>query len=447
MQSTKLMKLSYFDPKSEIRLECYADTVVIEPEGKFQYIAAIRLGGYPEPVKGISEAIFGGGTVTCEIHGEEKTLSARVKQYYKELSHDGIYAESVLQIKDEEHRAADNSREDGDAETSGNTNNEPSAAAPRKCYIFCAQGDDEQLFEEIDEKISVPLIPEFREYVLSEFRRRGILKQLNMVTTHEKFDVWVLNMEAEEKNVIVAINDGLRSGAISIPGASETKFPIVRGVTEYLNKFGVQIAKRIKEQFNPLFDPSTEKPSPEVMAVNAFVNENTSYNLYNAQLAVVEAHKRCLEIKKGTLCIGECGTGKSKIGTSALHAFQQRQQFRNGDSDTHKKCFNIILCPSHIAKKWIREIEETLPNTFATIVTSITELNEVYEAYQRDDHTCYVIITKEKARDGYMSRPAAVWNKRRKRFICPDCYGDFVRIAMEIWKWNFRIAEANIKYP
>jgi hypothetical protein len=32
-------------------------------------------------------------------------------------------------------------------------------------------------------------------------------------------------------------------------------------------------------------------------------------------------------------------------------------------------------------------------------------------------------MSKEKARDGYMKRPAAMWNQRRRAFICPDCCG------------------------
>ena len=55
------MKMDYFDPKAETRLEAYADTVVLEREGNVPYIAAIRFGGYPESVKGMSDAIYGGG--------------------------------------------------------------------------------------------------------------------------------------------------------------------------------------------------------------------------------------------------------------------------------------------------------------------------------------------------------------------------------------------------
>ncbi|MCL2189788.1 MAG: hypothetical protein FWB87_13600 [Defluviitaleaceae bacterium] len=69
MSTSKLMKVSYYDTKAEVRLECYADTVVYEKEGVRSVIAAIRLGGYPESVRGMAEAIFGGGSITIEIDG------------------------------------------------------------------------------------------------------------------------------------------------------------------------------------------------------------------------------------------------------------------------------------------------------------------------------------------------------------------------------------------
>jgi hypothetical protein len=372
------MKMSYYDPKAETCLETYSDTVVIENEGDVPYLAAVRLGGYPEPVRGMSEAIFGGGSVSVEIDGKHTTVYSRVKQYRKEFSHDGIYAESTLMIQDEEQRT------DHCEERSG---------SPRKCYLFCEQGNSDRLFEELDKKTSVPLIPEFRDYVLGELQSRGILKQLQVISFREKFDVWALELSKGEENVVAIVNDGLKAGAINIPGATDKEFPAVGSVVQYLNTFGVTIAERIKSQFNPLFDPATESLSPEILAVNDHIKANAGYSLYDAQLAVCEAHKRCLERKKATLCISECGSGKTKIGITALHAYQQRKGLQ-------AKHFNIVLCLSHMTKKWVREIEESLPDTFAVVVTSIGEINKAYEAYQRDTKTCYIIISKEKARDG-----------------------------------------------
>jgi len=67
------------------------------------------------------------------------------------------------------------------------------------------------------------------------------------------------------------------------------------------------------------------------------------YSLYPAQLAVAEAVKRRLDKSKVALIIAECGSGKTKIGASALVAHQK------------EKSFNVILSPSHVTKKWVRE--------------------------------------------------------------------------------------------
>ena len=406
----KLMKMSYYDAKAEVRLETYADTVVIEKEGNTPYLTAVRFGGYPESVKGMSEAIYGGGTVSIGIDGKDIDVFTRVKQYRKGFSHDGIYAEATLLVQDEEQRLDQN----GDGTGNGGSNN--TCDKPRKCYLFCEQGDSDRLFEELDKKTAVPLIPKFKKYVLGELQKRGILTKLKVISSIEKFDVWMLNLSKDEANVISAVNDGLKTGVIAIPGSSSARFPAVRSVTQYLNTFGVMIAERIKKQFNPLFDPASETLSPEILAVNEYIKENAGYSLYNAQLAVAEAHKRCLQQMKSTLCISECGSGKTKIGITALHAYQQRN-----NADTQVKHFNIVMCPSHMTKKWVREIEESLPDAFAVIVTSISEINLAYEAYQRDTKTCYAVMSKERARDGYMKRPSVTWSRRRNAFICPSC--------------------------
>ena len=85
------------------------------------------------------------------------------------------------------------------------------------------------------------------------------------------------------------------------------------------------------------------------------------------------------------------------------------------------KTFNVVLCPSHVTRKWVREVEETVPNTFAAVVHSIQEFDHLYRMYERGTKSCFAIISKEKARDGYMRYPAVTWNRRKKAFLCPDC--------------------------
>ena len=65
MNASKLIKVTYFDPKSDIRLLCYADTVVWDTKPAPTLIA-LRFGGYPERVQGLADAIYGGATIEIE---------------------------------------------------------------------------------------------------------------------------------------------------------------------------------------------------------------------------------------------------------------------------------------------------------------------------------------------------------------------------------------------
>ena len=398
----KLHKLSYWDDKAETHIEVYSDTVILESHENSVYLVGVRFGGYPERVKAMEASIYGGGTITLHMSENDFAIKCYTKRYTRNHSHEGVYAESTMLVRDEEESTG---QDDGE-----------NISRPRKVYLYCEADDDgSHLYEILDTKTAVPLIPEFKDYVLSELKKRGILRPCQLVSCAETFECWSLTLSSDEKNIVAVIEDGLREGAISIPGAEDTSFPNVRSVTQYLAEFGTQIGERIRRQFSELFNPADELLSPEILRINEFIVENCNYSLYDAQLAVCESMKRRLQNGKFSLCVGEPGSGKTKLGSTALSAYQQR----NGGK--HIKCFNVVMCPSHLTVKWMREIEESIPETWAAIVTNITELNRVYNAYLQDDKSCYVIMSKEKARDGYMNRPAVSWNERKRAFLCPNC--------------------------
>jgi len=411
--ASKLMPVSYYDPGASVRLSAYADTVVWEQAAAEKTLRAIRIGGYPEMVRALADAIYGGAGIDAEINGQTVHLLSQVKRYSRQFSHDGIYAEATLLALDDDVDAKARQTEEGDEQTD-------MEALPRKCCIFCPENDREKLFEELDRKTSVPLIPEFRDYVLDELERRSILRRLTVCSLREKMDAWVLTCQAGDVNIITVVEDGLRGGQISIPGqvANPNSFDGVESVTGYLNAFGVTVAQRIRNQFRPLFDPASEPLSTEVLALNDYIREKAGYSLYDAQLAVAESVKRQLQKSKCGFIIAECGSGKTKIGSVAMNAALLTSTSHGG-----AKTFNIILCPSHVAKKWTREIAETLPNTVAIVVHNITEMNRLYGLYEKGEKNVYAIISKETARDGYMKQPAVVWSRRKGAFLCPDCMG------------------------
>lgn len=84
MSTSKLMKVTYYDPKSQIRLLCYADTVVWDTKPT-PTLTALRFGGYPERVQGLADAIYGGATIEIEdgirpCHSAAKGVSPRISR-------------------------------------------------------------------------------------------------------------------------------------------------------------------------------------------------------------------------------------------------------------------------------------------------------------------------------------------------------------------------------
>lgn len=306
-----LAKVTYRD--SEIQLECYADMYAVIPgvKGYDGALAAIRFGGYPEHVRGLSEAIRGGGTVEIFDGTSTRTLKTLENQYDKQLTAGSVYAEAALFVRDEPGGMAD---DPSDTDALGMAKQTTLELPPRKAYLFCPVGDDSRLFEEIDKRTRVPLIPEFQEYLLDTLKQSGSLKRLSVVSPLEPFDAWELSFTKNENNIIRIVEDGLKQGHIQIPGAAAgggAAFRDIQTVSQYLQAFGKEIAERIKSQFEPLYDPDKEPLSEEIQYVNRYIEQKAGYQLYPAQLAVAEAAKRTLDKKEPVLVVAECGAGKS----------------------------------------------------------------------------------------------------------------------------------------
>lgn len=313
MSNSKLIELSYYDPSAQVRLSAYADTLVLDHDQNGSIIRAIRFGGYPEMVRAMADAIYGGATIEAAQNDTTRMLQSSLKSYQRQITHDGIYAVATLMTADTVQKDAPKEK-CGEDEDTNLVDMEQMELQPRRCYIFCPTGDQRRLFEELDRKTAAPLIPEFQDYVLNSLRQRGDLRQLEVISLKERIDAWVLDLKPQDQNVVEVLEQGLQSGAIQIPGTlpgSPDGFENVENVTGYLNTFGVTVADRIRNQFMPLFDPAKEPLSDEVLAINDCIMSRVGYSLYDAQLAVAEAVKRQLARKRVALIIAECGTSPS----------------------------------------------------------------------------------------------------------------------------------------
>ena len=222
MSTSKLMKVTYYDPKSQIRLLCYADTVVWDTKPT-PTLTALRFGGYPERVQGLADAIYGGATIEIEDGKDTYSLKTLTRQYRRELSHDGVYAEATLIAEDDGQSAKQNAGDKDEPDKDKNDEDDDQIQQdlpPRNTYIFCTPGERRELFDAVDQKTAVPMIPEYQDYVLTELQKRNILRPLQVKSLSRKLEAWLLRCEEKDKNIVAVMEDGLKSGAISIPGAT-----------------------------------------------------------------------------------------------------------------------------------------------------------------------------------------------------------------------------------
>ena len=99
---SRLMPISYYNPKQFIRLNAYADLIIYEKEPSKLLLRAIRFGGEPEMVRALADALYAGAELEAEIGPDKFYFASEPRKFQRQLSHDGIYAEAVLLALDDE---------------------------------------------------------------------------------------------------------------------------------------------------------------------------------------------------------------------------------------------------------------------------------------------------------------------------------------------------------
>ena len=229
----QIVPISYRDTTRDIALRCYADTLVYLKRNHQRILIAARIGGYPEQVRGMSDAVIGGISLESTVEDRNIVIGTLVKQYRRKLTHDGIYAEStIIAIDDDKCDAKDEGKEEDETQNK--------SAQKQKKYIFCKSDDRKSLFDEIDSKVSVPLIPEFTDYIIDELLSHNLLVKLEVLTTGNGFDAYMLMTRHDEQDVIDIVNHGLKTGRITIPNCTSPvdAFKDITTVSKYLNEYG-----------------------------------------------------------------------------------------------------------------------------------------------------------------------------------------------------------------
>ena len=186
-------------------------------------------------------------------------------------------------------------------------------------------------------------------------------------------------------------------------------------LAEFIDTYRDAIAQRVVESYPPRYRPSENGRSLPALLRSPL----------GAQADAIRAAALSLDVHRGTTVVGEMGTGKTFIAASAAHMAGFRRI--------------LVLCPPHLTRKWKREVEDTVPDARAVIVTSITDLEKLRLSH--GPGPLFVVMSRERAKLSYRWLPAVVerWATAGGKLVrdeetlepfrvpcCPDCFTPIV---------------------
>ena len=115
---------------------------------------------------------------------------------------------------------------------------------------------------------------------------------------------------------------------------------------DFLSDFGEILKERVRNELKPVFDPfnydDVDKERAERLA-------SLKRKLFPSQeKAVLSLLKGYDAGRNGLILCGEMGVGKTLMGLATAYLLGVKRV--------------LVMCPSHLVQKWIREAKETIPD-------------------------------------------------------------------------------------
>lgn len=185
----------------------------------------------------------------------------------------------------------------------------------------------------------------------------------------------------------------------------------------FLETYAVAVREAVLRSYPPIYDA-------EMRRTCGFDLRRLLRRPLGAQADAIRATALSIQRQRGTIVVGEMGSGKSFIAAAAAYLAGCRRVF--------------IMSPPHLVRKWRREIAQTVPGARVAIVRTIGDLERARHA---DGPMQFVICSREYAKLGYRWQPAAIsrvaWNPEGpierdetgtvvRALGCPACFAPIV---------------------
>jgi len=181
-------------------------------------------------------------------------------------------------------------------------------------------------------------------------------------------------------------------------------------VDGYMEDYGVALGTEARRLLRPLHDPSVDMPSAVALKRPPFP----------AQAHVSSAVAKCLDIKQACIVVGEMGTGKTFIALMSILEYMDMLWKRG----VHQLGFRtIVMCPGHLVHKWVREINETVPNANVVIVSKWTDMIAYHARMKRKRplKPTFFVMSRDTAKLGPGWHPVYKLDSQKGCCRCVKC--------------------------
>ena len=176
---------------------------------------------------------------------------------------------------------------------------------------------------------------------------------------------------------------------------------------DFLSDFGEILKERVRNELKPVFDPfnydDVDKERAERLAV-------LKRKLFPSQeKAVLSLLKGYDAGRNGLILCGEMGVGKTLMGLATAYLLGARRV--------------LVMCPSHLVQKWIREAKETIPDVRTVNLNgkSMDSLIDLKVNRPKPKGMEVWVLGKERAKLHYQRRPGVYAPRCGRVETCPRC--------------------------
>lgn len=194
----------------------------------------------------------------------------------------------------------------------------------------------------------------------------------------------------------------LRDYLYSLPNGSGNRKDKLT-LKEFLGEFGDILKKKVVVKLQPIYNPAQigEWEKRKNFKLNKLLRKPFNSQRH-AILALAKGFYK--EDRKSLILTAEMGTGKTMMSICVAYLSPRKNKR------------TLIVCPPHLAKKWVREIQETIPGAKVKTLESITDVDKT-----KPNGMEFWVLKNTKAKLHYQEKKISVFKQSGQVNKCPDC--------------------------